>query len=232
MARKTPTEQPIKARIDFSTTEKWILGGLGVYLAWIGKEQFAITSGHGRMEQRIVYNEQRVDKIVNEMPTLRHDVAAATINQPAHQVMVTTIPRRIDSTRSIATIQILDFDNNRATTRFVTLGNDQAAMFASSMIGMMSRSAPNAMSFADVAEFRAPDSARRLPVAIDSHSSFMLWSNADSVPLSAMAVILKADSTKTARITAHSGTWDAVIMDVWAHPKNYSLPRDSTPRKP
>lgn len=205
------------------------------YLGWMGwaiwqtKDSVAeLREGQAEMRAQVGYNAGRVDRIVNEVPTLRQQIAREKAKAPARQVVVTTVPRRLTENTSVAAISVIDLGLRKTTAHYVTLTNEQARVFDASVAGAVVRSAPNAMSFSAIALLGSDSgAARRVPRYTDATSSFMVWSTTDSVPISAIAVMFVVDSVRTYNASVRLGNWSSVVDEVRLHPRIYAVGRDS-----
>lgn len=200
--------------IEFLVYPILVLLGAG-FFGWLAMGVSDIKSGQGEMRVDLGYTKERVDRIVQQVPTLRSQIAASQIGAPAREAVVTTAPVRRDSQTSVAAIHVLDLHTHLVTSYYVTLTNAEALMFNDAVAGAVSHAAPSAFSFGSMAEFVADSSVgASIPATVDRGSSFMIWSATDSVPLRKFRLIFDVDSTRPHSLAARSYNWAGVIQDI------------------
>src|SRR4029077_1784369 len=85
-------------------------GGFLAFLGWLGVSVADMKAGQGEIRVNLENTKGRVDRIVDQLPTLRHEVAIYQAHAPARAAIVITRPVRRDSTSSIAAIHFFALD--------------------------------------------------------------------------------------------------------------------------
>src|SRR2546427_77395 len=136
-------------RLEFIVLTVVALGFLG-FLAWLGVSVADMKAGEGEMRVDLRYTKSRLDRIVDQLPTLRREIAQYQAHAPARAVIVTTRPVRRDSTTSVAVIHLLALDDRTLTSHYITLSQYEAPLFDSYVAGVVTSSAPAALSFSNI----------------------------------------------------------------------------------
>ncbi len=205
-----------------------LLGGFVTFLTWLGGTVRDIETGQAAMDARLDFTSNRVERIVQEVPTLRRAIVQETNRAPVQQVIVTTPPVRVDSATSIAAINVIDVRLRETKAHYLTLSNDQLRTFEAAMRGVVTQAAPNALSFRDVIVLSSGESpfvsgSTDLPAYVDRNASYLLWVGKDSVPIRAINAMYGVDSTRTHPIKLQGRTWMNMFAEVSSRPNIYSL---------
>ena len=227
----TPELERLKQSTKELITPILLTAALGV-LAWLALEVHSLGNNQSEMRADLRNTIGRVDRIANEVPTLRHEIAVDRASTPARQVLVTTIPQRLDSAKWIASLHVIDIGLHTSTAHYVTLSSErQVDQFEVAVSGMVVKSAPSALSFGEVAALSStPSNAIRIPDYVDTASSYVLWSITDSIPIRVLKVTFSVDSTRTSNVTVGNGNWMSVLSAVRSHPRIYDV-RPSPPKR-
>lgn len=211
--------------------ETWIeivVGGIILtMLGWGGTTLFEINGTLATIRAELGWTTQRVDRIVNEVPTLRRQIAQSQVTAPASQAVVATVPVRRDSATSVAAVHVLDFKIHKTTSYYITLTNKERDWFSSTVHGAVSSSAPSALTFGAVMESMTDTAgAYTVPAFVDVAASFVIWSRADTLPSRAVHhFIVGADSSKTQslRLSEFKSNWSGIVAELQSHPKTYTV---------
>jgi hypothetical protein len=208
--------------------------------SWLVLNIQDIKAGQAEMRARVEYTSGRVDRVVNEVPTLRGAIVKENSRAPVRWAIVTSPTLRRDSATSTATSNIIDLKSGKTTAHYLTLSNEQAAAFQPALIGAIVQSAPNAVSLRTFVGDQGSGTnanymnSAQVPNYVDVTTTYMLFSSTDTVPLQGIKILFGAESTHTYRVSIKGGqTWIGVVREVRSHPGIYAagmtIPRPPKP---
>jgi hypothetical protein len=208
-------------------TVEMILGGVILavlaFLGWVGVNLVEVKSTHTALLDDLDATTKRVDRIVQQVPTLRREIALFEANTPPRQVIVATVPYRRDSLTSLAVIHEFDLTTSRSTSYYFTLSNVEVRLFQNAVRGAVLDGAPSALSFATIIDLAADSSVpTRVPAFVNANSSFVVWSMADSAP-TGWTAFFKVDSTRKSTLRpSFDRTLAGIVEHLSTHPNSYT----------